>query len=66
MTENANSKRKLLSIATGVRNDHYVENYSWRISTVLNYIAYGLERLGRLEDVEIMIADWNSPTPMAN
>jgi tetratricopeptide (TPR) repeat protein len=56
----------LLTIAIGVRNDNYVKNYAWRISTVVNYIVYGLEKIGRLTDVEILISDWNSPTPMAN
>jgi|GEM_PF-4791529 len=60
------SIRKLLSIVTGVRNDHYVANYSWRVQTIINYIAYGLETIGRLDDVEIVVADWNSPTRMVD
>jgi tetratricopeptide (TPR) repeat protein len=66
MSESDNSKRKLLSITFGVRNDHYVENYSWRVSTIMNYIAFGLARIGRLDDVELVVADWNSPTRMAD
>ena len=66
MTDTPAAQRKLLSFAIPVRNDNYVKNYAWRVSAILNYIAYGLERIGRLDDAEIIIADWNSPSPMAN
>jgi len=66
MTDTTAAQRKLLSFAIPVRNDNYVKNYAWRVSAILNYIAYGLERIGRLDDAEIVIADWNSPSPMAN
>jgi len=66
MTDSPAVQRKLLSFAIPVRNDNYVKNYAWRVSAILNYIAYGLERIGRLDDAEIIIADWNSPSPMAN
>jgi len=56
---------KLLSFATGGRNDNYLGNFKYRLTTCLNYLARNLKDLGRLNDVEIMITDWNSEVPLS-
>jgi hypothetical protein len=34
------------------------------LSTCLNYLARNLQRLGRLDDVEVIIVDWDSEVPL--
>jgi uncharacterized protein (UPF0248 family) len=53
-----------LSIFIGARNDTYMGNYRWRLETTLNYLAASLEQIGRLNDVEVIITDWNSDVPL--
>ena len=40
-------------------------NFTYRLSTCLNYIAHGAKKLGRLADIEIIVTDWNSEIPLA-
>jgi hypothetical protein len=58
------SRRPLWSLVSAVRNDNYMGNYLWRLSTCINYLAWNLQELGRLEDVEVVLADWDSAVPM--
>jgi len=39
-------------------------NSNWRLETTLNYIASELESIDKLHDVEIILVDWGSPTPL--
>lgn len=52
---------KLLSIVIVGRNDDYLGNYIYRLQTCLNFLAQNLKTLGRLDDVEVLLVDWNSP-----
>ncbi len=54
---------KLLSLLCQGRNDNYMGNFSWRLSTVLNNHARNLRLLGAENEVEILVADWGSETP---
>ena len=40
-------------------------NARWRLETVLNCTSETLEKIGRLGDVEIIVADWGSDVPLA-
>jgi tetratricopeptide (TPR) repeat protein len=59
-------KSKLLSVVVTGRNDDYMGNFKYRLTTCLNYLCRNLEHLRRLDDVEILITDWNSDVPLAN
>ncbi|HLG14358.1 MAG TPA: class I SAM-dependent methyltransferase [Blastocatellia bacterium] len=56
---------KLLSICMTGRDDDYMPDFRYRITTTLNYIARNLKRLGRLDCVELVVTDWGSEIPMA-
>lgn len=56
---------KLLSIIVTGRNDSHMGNFKYRLTTCISYIASKLKGLGRLDDVEIMITDWNSDVPLS-
>lgn len=53
-----------LSLIIGARNDQYMDNFKWRFQTSLNYLADNLQRLGRLDDVEVVVTDWGSDVPL--
>lgn len=56
----------LLSFVLGGRNDSYLGDFKWRLSTSLNYLARNLAAIGRLKDAEIVLCDWNSDVPLAD
>ena len=41
-------------------------NARWRLETVLNRTCQTLKKIGRLDDVEIIVSDWGSEEPLAN
>jgi len=55
---------KLLSILCQGRNDSYMGNFLWRLSTVLNNFARNLKILGMENQVEVIITDWGSQVPL--
>jgi predicted O-methyltransferase YrrM len=55
---------KLLSMVVIGRNDDYMGNFKYRLTTCLNYLARNLRDIGRLDDVEIVVTDWNSDIPL--
>jgi len=55
---------KLLSFVLAGRNDNYLGDFKYRLATCINYLARNLNRLGRLDDVEILVTDWNSDAPL--
>ena len=59
------SSPKLLSMVVMGRNDDYMGNFKYRLSTCINYVARNLKKLGRLDHVELMVTDWNSETSRA-
>lgn len=56
--------RPLISFCTMGRNDDYVPDFRYRLTTSVNCMAQTLARLGRLDDVEFVVADWASNPPM--
>lgn len=59
-------KRPALSLILCSRNDQYMGNSRWRLAATLNYVAARLDALGRLDDVEVLVADWGSDVPLAD
>lgn len=55
---------KLLSILTMGRNDNYMGNFLWRLSTILNNHARNITYLGTESEIEILVNDWGSETPI--
>lgn len=55
----------LVSFVMGGRNDRYLGDFTWRLSTCINYLAKNLAALHRLTAAEIVVCDWNSETPLA-
>ncbi len=47
------------------RKDNYMGNFSYRLATSINYIPQGAKKLKRLQDIEIVVTDWNSDVPLA-
>lgn len=56
---------KLLSVVVTDSNEDYVGNFKYRLTTCINYIARNLKDLGRLDDLEILVTDWNSGVPLS-
>lgn len=56
--------RPLISFCTFGRDDDYVADFRYRLTTSVNYMARTLAELGRLADVEFVIVDWGSNPPM--
>jgi hypothetical protein len=54
----------ILSLVLCSRSDQYMGNSIWRIATALNYAAQNIHELDRADDVEILVADWGSQTPL--
>ncbi len=54
----------LISFITVTRNDGFEPDLLYRLSTMLNYAAMELERVGRLADVEFIVVDWASEKPL--
>ena len=57
--------RKLLSICLTGKDDNYMLDFRYRITTTINYIARNLKQIRRLDDVEILVTDWGSEVPLA-
>ncbi len=64
MTKQKN--KKLLSFVTIGRNDDYIGNFKYRITTCINHLARNAVRLGMLSDIEILVTDWNSDVPLSD
>lgn len=55
----------LLSIVMSGRDDDYMPDFLYRLTTTLNFFAMALVRIGRLHEVEILMTDWGSATPLS-
>lgn len=65
-TSSSNSDAsKLLSVTIMGRDDDYMPDFHYRITTSVDYLARNLEQLGRLDDVEILVTDWGSHVPLS-
>ena len=60
----SNDKAPALSLILCSRNDQYMGNSRWRLETALNYLAQKVYAMGRESDVEVVVTDWGSPTPL--
>ena len=60
-----NEYSKFLSICMCGKDDDYMPDFLYRITTTLNHFVRNLKQLGRLGEVEILVTDWGSPIPMA-
>jgi hypothetical protein len=58
------SKKPILSLILCSRSDQYQGDSRWRLQTALNYLGQSAHQLGREEDVEVIVADWGSETPL--
>jgi len=58
------SKTPALSLILCSRSDQYMGNSRWRLEQALNYFAKNAHELDREEDVEVIVADWGSETPL--
>ncbi|MDQ7821502.1 MAG: hypothetical protein RDV48_01770 [Candidatus Eremiobacteraeota bacterium] len=57
--------QKLLTLVVTGRNDTYYGNFIYRISTCINFLAYNLAKLDKLDDLEVMVTDWGSDVPLS-
>jgi hypothetical protein len=60
------SGKPILSLLICSRNDSYQGNSVWRLQTALNCTAQNVHDLGREEEVELVVIDWGSDTPLRN
>lgn len=54
----------VLSLILCSRNDEYMGRSRWRLETALNYVGERVAAMGRVEDVEVLVADWGSDVPL--
>lgn len=55
---------RLLTLLFGARNDSYMGDFKYRFSTCLDLLTRNLKALGRMQDVEVLVVDWNSDVPL--
>ncbi len=54
----------VLSLILCARNDLYQGNSLWRLQTALNYTGQSIQKMGRQEEVEVIVSDWGSEIPL--
>ena len=54
----------MLTLVLCSRNDRYAGNSAWRLQTTLNHVALQVAALGCEPDVEVIVTDWGSATPL--
>jgi len=55
----------ILSICLIGRNDDYGKDFKRRLQQSMNFLAYSAEKAGVLNQIEVLLTDWNSDTPLA-
>jgi hypothetical protein len=55
-----------LSLVLCSRNDQWQGNSLWRLEVTLNFAARQAAEIGRLDDVEIIVADWGSTDTLSD
>lgn len=53
-----------LTLIVASRNDNYMGDSRWRLATALNFLGERVHALGRESDVEVVVTDWGSETPL--
>lgn len=64
LSESLPERELPLSLVICSRADNYAGNSIYRLQTSLNFLAFQLEALGRLNDVEVIVTDWGCETPL--
>ncbi len=59
-------KSKLLTIVLQGRNDSYMGNFEWRLSTNINKLSETLHELNLVEKVQVLLVDWGSNERLTN
>ena len=57
--------KKILSLCLAGRNDNYGGNFKRRFVQAMNFLAWSSQRAGVYGEIEVVFADWNSDTPVA-
>jgi hypothetical protein len=65
MADTAPGRRPLVSFVLIGRNDDYRGDYLYRLGTCLSFLARNAERVGLLDDIEVLVVDWASERPLA-
>jgi hypothetical protein len=60
-----NKPKYLISFVICGRNDNYLGDFKYRLTTTINYLCRNVRKIGRLKDIEVIIVDWNSEIPLA-
>jgi len=55
----------LLSVVLQGKNDGYMGNFEWRISTNINKLVQSISENGFDDEVQIILVDWGSEQPLA-
>jgi hypothetical protein len=66
LTDQPDQPTPRLSLVLCSRNDQWQGNSLWRLEVTLNYTARQAARIGRLDDLEIVVADWGSTDTLSD
>ena len=58
-------ERKKFSICLTGRNDNYGGSFKRRLALSINYLARNAKRIGMLDEIEVIVTDWNSEVPLS-
>lgn len=58
------SNKYILSIVICGRNDNYLGDFKYKITTSLNYLCSNIVRLKKQSYIEVIFVDWNSNVPL--
>ena len=59
------NQSKLLSFCFAGKNDNYGGRFVQRLANSINYLARNASKLGKLDQIEVVISDWGSITPLS-
>jgi hypothetical protein len=59
------SNKKILSICYSGRNDNYGGKFVDRLALSINYLAANAKLIGVLNELEVLVTDWNSKIPLS-
>ena len=59
------NQSKLLSFCFAGKNDNYGGKFVQRLANSINYLARNASKLGKLDQIEVVISDWGSITPLS-
>jgi len=59
-----NEPKYLISFIFCGRNDNYLGDFKYRITTAINCLCRNVKKIGRLNDMEVIVVDWNSEIPL--